>query len=100
MFFGPSILSDRWCVPPLRRPPRNIRFLSFARWLPSPQSQTRSGSGALLQSIELAVAAEELGAGGAYYDGMDAMVDVAAGARKLIIQTTSNKLSLAGLDVG
>ena len=34
---------------------------------PSPQSQTRSASDALLQSIELAVAAEDLGADGAYF---------------------------------
>ncbi len=46
---------------------KNIGFLSFGHWNPSPQSQTRSGSDALLQSIELAVAAEELGADGAYF---------------------------------
>ena len=44
-----------------------IGFLSFGHWTPSPQSQTRSASDALLQSIELAVAAEELGADGAYF---------------------------------
>jgi alkanesulfonate monooxygenase SsuD/methylene tetrahydromethanopterin reductase-like flavin-dependent oxidoreductase (luciferase family) len=46
---------------------KNIGFLSFGHWNPSPQSQTRSGADALLQSIELAVAAEELGADGAYF---------------------------------
>jgi alkanesulfonate monooxygenase SsuD/methylene tetrahydromethanopterin reductase-like flavin-dependent oxidoreductase (luciferase family) len=46
---------------------KRIGFLSFGHWTPSPQSQTRSGSDALLQSIELAVAAEELGADGAYF---------------------------------
>src|SRR6187455_126643 len=46
---------------------KNIGFLSFGHWNPSPQSQTRSGSDALLQSIELAVAAEEVGADGAYF---------------------------------
>ena len=46
---------------------KKIGFLSFGHWTPSPQSQTRSGSDALLQSIELAVAAEELGADGAYF---------------------------------
>jgi alkanesulfonate monooxygenase SsuD/methylene tetrahydromethanopterin reductase-like flavin-dependent oxidoreductase (luciferase family) len=46
---------------------KNIGFLSFGHWTPSPQSQTRSASDALLQSIELAVAAEELGADGAYF---------------------------------
>ena len=46
---------------------KKIGFLSFGHWTPSPQSQTRSASDALLQSIELAVAAEELGLDGAYY---------------------------------
>jgi alkanesulfonate monooxygenase SsuD/methylene tetrahydromethanopterin reductase-like flavin-dependent oxidoreductase (luciferase family) len=46
---------------------KRIGFLSFGHWTPSPQSQTRSASDALLQSIELAVAAEELGADGAYF---------------------------------
>ncbi|HEX9072964.1 MAG TPA: LLM class flavin-dependent oxidoreductase [Pseudolabrys sp.] len=46
---------------------KHIGFLSFGHWTPSPQSQTRSASDALLQSIELAVAAEELGANGAYF---------------------------------
>jgi alkanesulfonate monooxygenase SsuD/methylene tetrahydromethanopterin reductase-like flavin-dependent oxidoreductase (luciferase family) len=46
---------------------KKIGFLSFGHWTPSPQSQTRSATDALLQSIELAVAAEELGADGAYY---------------------------------
>ena len=46
---------------------KKIGFLSFGHWTPSPQSGTRSASDALLQSIDLAVAAEELGADGAYY---------------------------------
>ena len=46
---------------------KKIGFLSFGHWTPSPQSQTRSASDALLQSIELAVAAEELGLDGAYF---------------------------------
>jgi alkanesulfonate monooxygenase SsuD/methylene tetrahydromethanopterin reductase-like flavin-dependent oxidoreductase (luciferase family) len=46
---------------------KHIGFLSFGHWTPSPQSQTRTASDALLQSIELAVAAEELGADGAYF---------------------------------
>ncbi len=44
-----------------------IGFLSFGHWTPSPHSQTQSASDALLQSIDLAVAAEELGADGAYF---------------------------------
>ena len=46
---------------------KSIGFLSFGHWTPSPQSQTRTASDALLQSIDLAVAAEELGADGAYF---------------------------------
>ncbi|MDF2233875.1 LLM class flavin-dependent oxidoreductase [Albimonas sp. CAU 1670] len=46
---------------------KKIGFLSFGHWSPSPQSGTRSAGDALLQSIELAVAAEELGADGAYF---------------------------------
>src|ERR1700736_6374365 len=46
---------------------KNIGFLSFGHWTPSPQSQTRSAADALLQSIDLAVAAEALGADGAYF---------------------------------
>ncbi|ANL34882.1 LLM class flavin-dependent oxidoreductase [Rhizobium phaseoli] len=46
---------------------KKIGFLSFGHWTPSPQSQTRSAGDALLQSIDLAVAAEELGADGAYF---------------------------------
>jgi len=48
-------------------PAKKIGFLSFGHWSPPPQSQTRSASDALLQSIDLAVAAEELGADGAYF---------------------------------
>src|SRR5436189_2229492 len=44
---------------------KKIGFLSFGHWTPSSQSQTRSASDALLQSIDLAEAVEELGADGA-----------------------------------
>ena len=46
---------------------KNIGFLSFGHWTPGPQSQTRSAADALLQSIDLAVAAEEIGVDGAYF---------------------------------
>ncbi|GAB3880377.1 LLM class flavin-dependent oxidoreductase [Kibdelosporangium lantanae] len=46
---------------------KKIGFLSFGHWSDSPYSQTRTGSDALLQAIDLAVAAEELGADGAYF---------------------------------
>ena len=46
---------------------KKIGFLSFGHWTPSPQSKVRTASDALLQSIDLAVAAEELGADGAFF---------------------------------
>jgi alkanesulfonate monooxygenase SsuD/methylene tetrahydromethanopterin reductase-like flavin-dependent oxidoreductase (luciferase family) len=46
---------------------KKIGFLSFGHWTPSPHSQVRTASDSLLQSIDLAVAAEELGADGAYF---------------------------------
>jgi alkanesulfonate monooxygenase SsuD/methylene tetrahydromethanopterin reductase-like flavin-dependent oxidoreductase (luciferase family) len=45
---------------------KRIGFLSFGHWQPIPGSQVRTGRDALLQSIELAEAAEELGVDGAY----------------------------------
>jgi alkanesulfonate monooxygenase SsuD/methylene tetrahydromethanopterin reductase-like flavin-dependent oxidoreductase (luciferase family) len=45
---------------------KRIGFLSFGHWQPIPGSQVRTGQDALVQSIELAVAAEELGVDGAY----------------------------------
>src|SRR5207302_4243939 len=46
---------------------KRIGFLSFGHWSDSYGSQVRSAADSLLQSIELAVAAEELGADGAYF---------------------------------
>ena len=46
---------------------KKIGFLSFGHWTDSPHSMVRSAADALLQSIELAVAAEEVGADGAYF---------------------------------
>ena len=46
---------------------KKLGFLSFGHWSPAPYSQTRTGADALLQSIELAVAAEELGLDGAFF---------------------------------
>jgi alkanesulfonate monooxygenase SsuD/methylene tetrahydromethanopterin reductase-like flavin-dependent oxidoreductase (luciferase family) len=46
---------------------KKLGFLSFGHWGPSQGSATRTAADALLQSIELAVAAEELGADGAYF---------------------------------
>ena len=46
---------------------KKIGFLSFGHWSASPQSAARSASDVLLQSIDLAVAAEEIGLDGAYF---------------------------------
>src|ERR1041385_600227 len=46
---------------------KRIGFLSFGHWTPSPHSQVRTAADSLLQSIDLAVAAEELGADGAFF---------------------------------
>ena len=46
---------------------KRIGFLSFGHWTPHPQSAAQSASDVLLQSIDLAVAAEEAGADGAYF---------------------------------
>src|SRR3712207_4019578 len=45
---------------------KRIGFLSFGHWQPIPGSRVRTGRDALVQSVELAVAAEELGVDGAY----------------------------------
>src|SRR4051812_44748548 len=46
---------------------KKIGFLSFGHWNTGPYSAARSARDVLQQSIELAVAAEELGADGAYF---------------------------------
>lgn len=46
---------------------KKIGFLSFGHWTPAQNSATQTASDALLQAIDLAVAAEELGADGAYF---------------------------------
>ena len=46
---------------------KKIGFLSFGHWSAASWSATRSARDVLLQSIDLAVAAEELGADGAYF---------------------------------
>jgi alkanesulfonate monooxygenase SsuD/methylene tetrahydromethanopterin reductase-like flavin-dependent oxidoreductase (luciferase family) len=46
---------------------KQIGFLSFGHWSDSYGSRVRSASDSLLQSIELAIAAEELGIDGAYF---------------------------------
>src|ERR1043166_4374641 len=46
---------------------KKIGFLSFGHWSSSPYSDVRTAADALLQSIDLAVAAEALGLDGAYF---------------------------------
>jgi alkanesulfonate monooxygenase SsuD/methylene tetrahydromethanopterin reductase-like flavin-dependent oxidoreductase (luciferase family) len=46
---------------------KKIGFLSFGHWANHPSYQTRTASDTLLQSIDLAVAAEEIGLDGAYF---------------------------------
>lgn len=46
---------------------KKIGFLSFGHWTPHPQSGTQSAADVLHQSIDLAQAAEDLGADGAYF---------------------------------
>lgn len=46
---------------------KKIGFLSFGHWSDEPAAATRSAQDTLLQSIDLAIAAEELGADGAYF---------------------------------
>lgn len=46
---------------------KSIGFLSFGHWQAVPGSQVRTAQDALLQSIELAIAAEELGLDGAFF---------------------------------
>ncbi|RFZ91793.1 LLM class flavin-dependent oxidoreductase [Mucilaginibacter conchicola] len=46
---------------------KKIGFLSFGHWADHPAYQTRTASDTLLQSIDLAVAAEEIGIDGAYF---------------------------------
>ncbi len=46
---------------------KKIGFLSFGHWSSNMHSETRSAADFLHQSIDLAVAAEELGVDGAYF---------------------------------
>src|SRR3984957_1808502 len=46
---------------------KKIGFLSFGHWTSSSQSQTRSAADTLLQSIDLAVAAEQMGGDGGHF---------------------------------
>lgn len=46
---------------------KKIGFLSFGHWSEHPAYQARTASDTLLQSIDLAVAAEEIGIDGAYF---------------------------------
>jgi alkanesulfonate monooxygenase SsuD/methylene tetrahydromethanopterin reductase-like flavin-dependent oxidoreductase (luciferase family) len=45
---------------------KRIGFLSFGHWRDVPGSQTRSAADSLLQTVELAQAAEDIGVDGAF----------------------------------
>jgi alkanesulfonate monooxygenase SsuD/methylene tetrahydromethanopterin reductase-like flavin-dependent oxidoreductase (luciferase family) len=65
----PAIESTTWILPGSvgAHPLKKIGFLSFGHWAPVPGSHVQTASDALLQSIELAVAAEAIGIDGAYF---------------------------------
>ena len=65
---------------------KKIGFLSFGHWTPAPYSDVRTASHALLQSIELAVAAEKLGLDGARQLGSPFPLLAAVGARTKTIE--------------
>ena len=46
---------------------KSIGFLSFGHWMDHPDSAVRTARDSLVQSVELAEAAEELGIDGAYF---------------------------------
>ncbi len=46
---------------------KKIGFLSFGHWTDHPDSAVRTARDSLIQSVELAAAAERLGADGAYF---------------------------------
>jgi alkanesulfonate monooxygenase SsuD/methylene tetrahydromethanopterin reductase-like flavin-dependent oxidoreductase (luciferase family) len=52
--------------PQVREHRKRIGFLSFGHWQPADWSLTRTARDALVQTVELAVAAEELGVDGAF----------------------------------
>src|SRR3954447_24810915 len=60
---GCSCARDEGGVPLVEK---RIGFLSFGHWQAIPGSQVRTGRDALVQSVELAVAAEELGLDGPF----------------------------------
>nr|WP_254060902.1 hypothetical protein [Mucilaginibacter sp. L196] len=53
---------------------KKIGFLSFGHWSEHPAYQTRTASDTLLQSIDLAVAAEEIGLDGGYSGEADHVI--------------------------
>src|SRR5690606_9234739 len=64
---SPELLSSPMHSPTQKHIMKKIGFLSFGHWADHPGYQTRTASDTLLQSIELSVAAVEIGLDGAYY---------------------------------
>jgi alkanesulfonate monooxygenase SsuD/methylene tetrahydromethanopterin reductase-like flavin-dependent oxidoreductase (luciferase family) len=56
-----------WLFRPRKKFMKKIGFLSFGHWADRQGYKTRTASDTLLQSIDLAVAAEEIGLDGAYF---------------------------------
>jgi alkanesulfonate monooxygenase SsuD/methylene tetrahydromethanopterin reductase-like flavin-dependent oxidoreductase (luciferase family) len=66
-YFTREFLSLPRCYKPEHFIMKKIGFLSFGHWANRQGYQTRTASDTLLQSIDLAVAAEEIGLDGAYF---------------------------------
>src|SRR5262245_2526542 len=63
---APTLPAETLCADGVL-PLKKLGFLSFGHWTPEPYSEVRTAADSLRQSIELAVAAEELGLDGAYF---------------------------------
>jgi len=79
---------------------KRIGFLSFGHWQPRSGSQTRTAADALLQTIELAQAAEEIGIDGAYAGEPDRIAaelaaDEAVRAADTVLFMVPNQLGVA-----
>ena len=58
---------NKWLFSTQRKSMKKIGFLSFGHWANHPAYKARTAGDTLLQSIDLAVAAEEMGLDGAYF---------------------------------
>ena len=72
-----------------------IGFLSFGHWQPIPGSQVRTARDALVQSVELAVAAEELGLDGTFVRVRVGRIRVNDIPRRRVVQIPAPRTYLA-----